>query len=41
MYIDLIADPYSDGKCVAVSDGNHKKQESTMSYGAPENLMLS
>lgn len=27
MYIDLIADPYSDGKCVAVSDGNHKKQE--------------
>ena len=27
MYIDLIADPYSDGKCVAVSDGNHKKEE--------------
>ena len=27
MYIDLIADPYSDGKCVAVSDGNHKDQE--------------
>ena len=27
MYIDLIKDPYSDGKCVAVSDGNHKKQE--------------
>jgi hypothetical protein len=27
MYIDLIADPYSDGKCVAVSDGNHKEQE--------------
>ena len=27
MYIDLIADPYNDGKCVAVSDGNHKKQE--------------
>lgn len=27
MYIDLIADPYNDGKCVAVSDGNHKLQE--------------
>lgn len=27
MYIDLIKDPYSDGKCVAVSDGNHKEQE--------------
>ncbi len=27
MYIELIADPYNDGKCVAVSDGNHKKQE--------------
>ncbi len=27
MYIDLIADPYNDGKCVAVSDGNHKDQE--------------
>lgn len=27
MYIDLIKDPYSDGKCVAVSDGNHKDQE--------------
>lgn len=27
MYIDLIADPYSGGKCVAVSDGNHKKEE--------------
>lgn len=27
MYINLIADPYSDGKCVAVSDGNHKKEE--------------
>lgn len=27
MYIDLIADPYSDGKCVAVSDGNHKEEE--------------
>lgn len=27
MYIDLIADPYSDGKCVAVSDGNHKNEE--------------
>lgn len=27
MYIDLIADPYSDGKCVAVSDGNHKMEE--------------
>lgn len=27
MYIDLIPDPYSDGKCVAVSDGNHKKEE--------------
>lgn len=27
MYIDLIADPYSDGKCVAVSDGNHKTEE--------------
>ena len=27
MYIDLIKDPYSDGKCVAVSDGNHKKEE--------------
>lgn len=27
MYIDLIKDPYNDGKCVAVSDGNHKDQE--------------
>ncbi len=27
MYIDLIADPYSDGKCVAVSDGNNKNEE--------------
>ena len=27
MYIDLIKDPYNDGKCVAVSDGNHKEQE--------------
>lgn len=27
MYIDLIKDPYSDGKCVAVSDGSHKKEE--------------
>lgn len=27
MYIELIKDPYSDGKCVAVSDGNHKKEE--------------
>ena len=27
MYIELIKDPYSDGKCVAVSDGNHKDQE--------------
>lgn len=27
MYIELIADPYNDGKCVAVSDGNHKEQE--------------
>lgn len=27
MYIELIADPYNDGKCVAVSDGNHKDQE--------------
>lgn len=27
MYIDLVADPYNDGKCVAVSDGNHKDQE--------------
>lgn len=27
MYIDLIADPYNAGKCVAVSDGNHKDQE--------------
>ncbi len=26
MYIDLIADPYNAGKCVAVSDGNHKDQ---------------
>lgn len=27
LYIDLIADPYSDGKCVAVSDGSYKDQE--------------
>ena len=27
MYIDLIKDPYNDGKCVAVSDGSHKEQE--------------
>ena len=27
MYIELIKDPYSDGKCVAVSDGNHKAEE--------------
>ena len=27
MYIELIKDPYSDGKCVAVSDGNHKNEE--------------
>ena len=28
MYIiGLIPDPYNDGKCVAVSDGNHKKEE--------------
>lgn len=27
MYIDLIKDPYSDGKCVAVSDGSYKKEE--------------
>lgn len=27
MYIDLIKDPYSDGQCVAVSDGNHKEKE--------------
>lgn len=27
MYIELIPDPYSNGKCVAVSDGNHKDQE--------------
>lgn len=28
MYIELIPDPYNDGgKCVAVSDGNHKDQE--------------
>ena len=27
MYIDLIKDPYNDGQCVAVSDGNHKDQE--------------
>ena len=27
MYIGLMPDPYNDGKCVAVSDGNHKKEE--------------
>ena len=27
MYIELIPDPYSNGKCVAVSDGNHKVEE--------------
>ena len=27
LYIDLIEDPYSDGKCVAVSDGSYKDQE--------------
>ena len=27
MYIELISDPYSDGKCVAVSDGSYKDQE--------------
>lgn len=27
MYIELIKDPYRDGNCVAVSDGNHKDQE--------------
>ena len=27
MYIDLIKDPYNDGKCVAVSDGSYKEQE--------------
>ena len=27
IYFDLIDDPYNDGKCVAVSDGSHKKEE--------------
>lgn len=39
MYIDLIADPYSDGKCVAVSDGNHKKEE-YCTINLPDNLNI-
>lgn len=27
LYIDIIQDPYSDGKCLSVSDGNHKSDE--------------
>ena len=27
LHIDIIKDPYSDGKCLSVSDGNHKKDE--------------
>lgn len=27
LYIDIIQDPYSDGKCLSVSDGNHKDTE--------------
>lgn len=27
LYIDIIQDPYSDGKCLSVSDGNHKNTE--------------
>ena len=27
LYIDIIKDPYSDGKCLSVSDGDHKRDE--------------
>ena len=27
LYVDIINDPYSDGKCLSVSDGNHKPDE--------------
>lgn len=27
LYIDIIQDPYSDGKCLSVSDGDHEKTE--------------
>ena len=27
LYIDIIKDPYSDGQCLSVSDGNHKDTE--------------
>lgn len=39
MYIDLIADPYSDGKCVAVSDGNYKDKE-YCTINLPNNLNI-
>lgn len=27
LYVDIIEDPYSDGQCLSVSDGNHKQKE--------------
>lgn len=27
LYVDIIEDPYSDGQCLSVSDGNHKRNE--------------
>ena len=27
LYVDIIQDPYSDGQCLSVSDGNHKSDE--------------
>lgn len=38
MYIEFIKDPYNDGKCVAVSDGNYKEEYCTINL--PDNLNI-